>query len=288
MSAPDFAERLDAQGSCVVKGLITAADAAILRKQASDLFAEMQEKFDHGLLPEETAQPFEHGSIHFDSLINDPALRDFAFGVLKSFANSPAFPALQGILSENLTFPLRACALRLQRVDKPDAHLPFHQDVGFMTDRGRAFNCWITLDGCGVHAPGLELVDVRLKREETNRCYRKSGQSSYFGNMEVDDSLIRQRYADHLRHPALNPGDAIIFDQFVFHRTYITPAMSKPRMNLEVRICAADAPPNDYHFPEMMIAKPIAEGVVFHHTKPAFVVPVPAAQGSTDAAHHNL
>jgi hypothetical protein len=60
-----------------------------------------------------------------------------------------------------------------------------------------------------------------------------------FSDIEVPYPTIAGIFGvDKLIHPVLEAGDCLQFDQFLFHRTYLAKAMSKPRFSVELRAAA--------------------------------------------------
>ena len=82
--------------------------------------------------------------------------------------------------------------------------------------------CWIALTACGVDAPGLEFVRARMDR--------------LLKPTELNDQVVRARFTeDVFWRPALQPGDALLFQGDILHRTYATPEMTADRTSIELR-----------------------------------------------------
>jgi hypothetical protein len=82
--------------------------------------------------------------------------------------------------------------------------------------------CWVSLDRCGIEAPGLELVICRINDLLTPK--------------ELTDERLRMRFApEEFWRPVLEPGDALLFRGDLLHRTYVTPPMIKDRTSIELR-----------------------------------------------------
>lgn len=90
---------------------------------------------------------------------------------------------------------------------------------------------WITLTpGCGREAPGLQWVDA--ERPELVLP------------TELTAEAVAARFGEaSFRHAELEPGDALLFDGHLLHRTHLTPAMTQPRLSLELRFFRAEALP---------------------------------------------
>ena len=81
---------------------------------------------------------------------------------------------------------------------------------------------WITLDSCGVDAPGLEFVTRSLHR------LLKPAEL-------VDDSVRATFSASEFWQPSLAPGDALLFAGDILHRTHVSSSMTSDRTSLELR-----------------------------------------------------
>ena len=90
---------------------------------------------------------------------------------------------------------------------------------------------WISLTpGCGRTAPGLQWVDAELDELVLPTELSADAVAARFGNASF-------------HHAELEPGDALLFDGRLLHRTHLTPAMTQPRLSLELRFFRADALP---------------------------------------------
>lgn len=90
--------------------------------------------------------------------------------------------------------------------------------------------CWIALTACGEHAPGMEWVD-----EPTPRLL--------WPHELTPDAVDARHAAGQRRRPVMQPGDAMLFDGTLLHRTHLTPQMTGSRTSLELRFFRADAWP---------------------------------------------
>ena len=119
---------------------------------------------------------------------------------------------------EPLLFADRA-KLRHYRVEN-DAYaaIPWHQDVNFFGPRSYGVNCWAAVTACGTGNPGLAIIPTNVERrigwkEEDGIAPLSYAQSLPKGTF---DDLI----AEHPpAYPALEPGDALLFDEMTVHRT---------------------------------------------------------------------
>ena len=61
-----------------------------------------------------------------------------------------------------------------------------------------------------------------------------------------DETVLAHTDGLALVHPEFAPGDALIFDQNLVHRTHLTPGMTHPRYALESWFFAVSHPAEDY------------------------------------------
>jgi ectoine hydroxylase-related dioxygenase (phytanoyl-CoA dioxygenase family) len=122
---------------------------------------------------------------------------------------------------------------RHQRPEKTQPHVPFHQDCSFLGTKPVWVNCWIPLTPCGTGAPGLELYAVHTR--EIFQTAEPATSANYPISAIAADTLARALAPTQPWAPNFAPGDAVLFDSFVPHRTASTPAMTASRISLEVR-----------------------------------------------------
>ena len=90
--------------------------------------------------------------------------------------------------------------------------------------------CWISLDSCGLDAPGLELISERL--------------GGLLSPPELRTESLQSRFsAEEFWQPILEPGDALLFRGDIPHRTHVMPEMTKDRTSIEFRLFSAASIP---------------------------------------------
>lgn len=156
--------------------------------------------------------------------------------LLHTVAQSALRPWLQQALGPALACDVDQCWLRPGR----PAH-QWHQDGALRFDFGSGdtgdgaamlemLTCWLPLTPCGAHAPGIEWVDADLRR--------------LLPPAELTDDAVLARFGAAARvRPVMQPGDALLFDGALLHRTHLTPSMAQPRCSIELRFFAADRLP---------------------------------------------
>lgn len=131
----------------------------------------------------------------------------------------------------------------LRRNQPAYRHTGWHQDGSFLGATTRAMNVWVALTPCGGDrpAPGLELVAGRIP----NLLPAEGGT----GRASIDGFAVHyqaQATGLDVLQPRFEPGDALLFDQLMAHRTYLTREMTQERLALECWFFAASHPAPEY------------------------------------------
>ena len=103
----------------------------------------------------------------------------------------------------------------------------WHQDGAFMGADIRSLNIWLGLTHCGDTAPGLDIVGRRLDR------IVETGTGGAYFSWSVGNSVAEKVAAGSIVRPIFEPGDALLFDHFLLHRTAIDPGMTHDRHAVE-------------------------------------------------------
>jgi len=133
---------------------------------------------------------------------------------------------------------LSALKCTLRRVP-PDLVVPggWHQDGAFLGDRVGAFNVWLSLSRCGRDAPGLDLVPRRI-----DRVLASDDEATYDWSLS-DRAVLAAAEGMPIVRPDFEPGDALLFDQLLVHRTAVSPTMTRERHAIEAWFFAPSAYP---------------------------------------------
>jgi hypothetical protein len=123
----------------------------------------------------------------------------------------------------------------------PCEDAPWHQDGAFLGPDTRAVNVWVALSPCGVDAPGLDVVATRVPYiVQTN---------SHGALLEwtVGNGLVRimAEGGAPIESPVFQPGDALLFDQMMLHRTGLRTGMTQNRWAIETWFFAPTTYPLD-------------------------------------------
>ena len=128
----------------------------------------------------------------------------------------------------------------LRRARAGVSSVDWHQDGAFMGDV-RTLNVWLSLSGCGEDAPGLFMVPRRIEE------IVPTGTPGAVFDWSVSHAVAEERAGDAgLIAPAFAPGDAVIFDEFFLHATWVTPDMPRTRFALETWFFNPSGFPSQY------------------------------------------
>lgn len=115
--------------------------------------------------------------------------------------------------------------------------LPFHQDARTGYWEQPTIAVWTALTDCGEHAPGLEIVPLRLRSFFPVCLYGGADRPDYqYYPASAWDDLIPP-WATVA--PRLAPGDMLLFDTYVLHRTQRLPGETGRRVSFDLRATLA-------------------------------------------------
>ncbi len=118
--------------------------------------------------------------------------------------------------------------------------IPYHQDSYTQDKRVRSvLNCWMPLDPAGIDAPGLEVVRHPCAPNFPRRSWGLESENAAYDRITIErDRIVAEYGPDSFAAPPFEIGDCLIFSEHVIHRTFVTPGMTRPRINLELRVFA--------------------------------------------------
>lgn len=121
----------------------------------------------------------------------------------------------------------------LRRVSPgPDGRLDWHQDGAFLGADICSVDIWLSLSHCGLDAPGLDVVARRFE------SVVEVGTNGAALDWTVSEDTVRQIAPGQVVRPVFEPGDALIFDHLLLHRTAYDPAMTRDRYAIEAWFAA--------------------------------------------------
>lgn len=226
----------------IERNRLSAADIEVLRAQFAAAFDVGIEKDTAG------------NAVSFGHMIRQDRC-DIAGTAISTVLASPAGETARALLGDDLAFLVDNCSFRFHETDNTRSHLGFHLDADFVGVRSLALNLWVPLTSVGETAPGLTFLTPEIDaRPLLDRWWdfvaSKPNPSSAPLRIRFDPENIRNAVSgpedSHLLSPVLDPGDALVFHQFVMHATQKMDGPHPTRRSMEFRVCAADAIPTFY------------------------------------------
>ena len=132
---------------------------------------------------------------------------------------------------------LSANKCNLRRVP-PSADSNWHQDGAFLGRDIRSVNLWLSLSHCGDDAPSLDVVPRRL--DDVVETGTDGAVFDWSVAHSIAEAVAGERGIERLRFA---PGDALLFDHLLLHRTGVDPSMTASRYALETWMFAPSVYP---------------------------------------------
>jgi hypothetical protein len=146
--------------------------------------------------------------------------------VLDDLASAGVVDVVTRHLGERPFFSLQKSTLR--RTAPGDNLVAWHQDGSFLDAAVRAMNVWIALSRCGgdFPSPGLDVVPKRIAEilPVEGLVYPNAISFDLVDELASETPTIR---------PEFGPGDALMFDELLLHRTHLSGFMTEDRYALE-------------------------------------------------------
>jgi hypothetical protein len=158
------------------------------------------------------------------------------FDLLETFEAARLREVITGYLGERPAISVNKGTLRRAKPDVGTAW--WHQDGAFLGEGIRSLNVWLSLSHCGRDAPGLEIVSRRIDR------IVEAGTEGADFDWSVGDPVVRQVAGDQIAKPVFEPGDAVLFDHLLLHRTGVDPSMTATRYATETWFFAPSSYPD--------------------------------------------
>ena len=222
LSAELLGSAIQQHGCLIVRGLLSPEWCAVLRRDI-DLSIDAARDWVSAPEPPERSEwfsPFGPAEHELDRVgrrwLVDVATAYTAesprtlFHLLQAFDEARVDRLLIDYLGERPAFSLIKSAFRRTA---PDATGGWHQDGYVAGDTTRTVNVWVAVTSCGSTAPGLDILPRRM---HSMLPTRKDLPIDFVIADEVVAELARQT---PVSRPEFQAGDAILFDQWLVHRT---------------------------------------------------------------------
>lgn len=215
-----LASSIHDQGCLQVKQLVPSAGVQRLREDIDCAFYGYDANARDGKHASEWFTRFEPGpgEVHITrpwlrrggGVFTADSPRTF-FDLLDTYEDVGLIDVITAFLGERPVVSLDKCTLR--RVRAGDG-ITWHQDGAFLGSGVPAVNVWLSLSKSGASAPGLEIVPRRFD------AIVDTGTDDAEYPWSVASSVVETaRAGKPLCRPVLDPGDALLFDGMLLHRT---------------------------------------------------------------------
>jgi hypothetical protein len=157
------------------------------------------------------------------------------FELLEAVEQTGIGALVEAYLGERPALSANKCTLRRVPVD---TSTNWHQDGAFLGRDVRTLNLWLALSPSGTDAPGLDIVPRRLDQ------ILPTGTDGALFDWSVSPAVAEEAAgADGILRPDFLPGDALLFDHLLLHRTGVSPGMTHERWAVETWFFAPSAYP---------------------------------------------
>jgi Phytanoyl-CoA dioxygenase (PhyH) len=162
------------------------------------------------------------------------------FALLEAFDDARVKDVVGDFFGESPALSLIKVA---QRRLPPSATGGWHQDAAVYGAVARTLNLWVPVSRCGDVAPGLDLWPRRLDR--IVKTAGTEGVAEFTADADAVAALMRE--TPPVR-PVFDEGDAVIFDQWLLHRTASSSQYTEPRFGFECWLFAPSTYPDPNRF----------------------------------------
>lgn len=233
-------------GSLLVRGLVDSQHVELLVNDIDRAFAAYDAHV-AGAPITETAPffvPFEPGpphEIHREWIRNGDGVLAVdspraLFDIIETFDEIGLRQLIDDFVGEPaLILALKTTLRRVTPTGDPD----WHQDGAFMGGDIRSLDVWLALSDCGEDAASLDVVGRRLDDIVT------TGTDGARFDWSVGPAKVESLAPGNVVRPVFRPGDALLFDHYMLHRTGVHDGMTRDRYAVEAWFAAPSSYPDD-------------------------------------------
>lgn len=146
------------------------------------------------------------------------------FDLIDAYQSAPIGAIAAQYLGERPALSVKKTTLR--RVTANTETQWWHQDGSFLGRVG-SLNIWLALSHCGEDAPGLDVVGRRVDD------ILDTGTEGADMNWSIGQPVVDRAAQGAIVRPVFRPGDALLFDELLVHRTAVDPSMTATRYAIE-------------------------------------------------------
>jgi hypothetical protein len=158
------------------------------------------------------------------------------FDFIATYEDAGLRPLLTDYLGERPVLSVKKTTLRRARFDSGTEW--WHQDGAFLGQIG-ALNVWLSLSHCGEDAPSLDIVGRRIDE------ILPTGIEGADFDWSLGRPVVERVAGNAIVRPIFGPGDALLFDEMLVHKTGASPAMTGTRYAIEAWFFAPSTAPLD-------------------------------------------
>jgi hypothetical protein len=162
------------------------------------------------------------------------------FDLIAAYQDSPIGRIIAEYLGERPALSVKKTTLRRATADTPTEW--WHQDGSFLGRVG-SLNVWLSLSHCGDDAPSLDVVSRRIED------LLDAGTEGADFDWSIGQPVVDRAAQGAITRPVFRPGDALLFDELLVHRTGSNPQMTGLRTAVESWFFAPSAFPDQQGIP---------------------------------------
>jgi hypothetical protein len=230
-------------GCILIRSVFNPVLMGQFARRAQRVFALRQTEYEAGTLPRGYHKNYDYGCMTYLSLRELDLPQELPFRIIDLFAKSLLLSFLRNYFESSVWWNQLESNMRRQQAKQPHLLIPFHQDGPFQKNGNfPQINIWMPLVACGLEAPSLEVAPIGLKNLWPVIQTEAEAESKYYAHYALNTESVLAGIGgpNKLWHPQLWPGDVLVMDPYLIHRTYATAEMSQPRYSIELRTLAAD------------------------------------------------
>jgi hypothetical protein len=235
-------------GSLLVRELLPAADVARLVEDADRAF---EAKSAHAMSPSAGSPWYRHFEAtesldierwsveRYDGVFVADSPRTL-FDLIAAYKAAPIGAIITEYLGERPALSVKKTTLR--RATARTGSEWWHQDGSFLGRVG-SLNIWLSLSHCGENSPSLDIVGRRIDD------ILETGTEGADLGWSIGQPVVDRAAQGAITRPIFRPGDALLFDELLVHRTGISPLMTETRSAVEAWFFAPSAFPDQQGIP---------------------------------------